>query len=289
MAVNYYFFDAVRTGDTYDRTYSAGDFARYLNKLVGNGVFPNPPDCLQVYAGTGMQVIVKEGEGWIEGRKIVNDADLPLDIDSSDVTLSRIDRVVFYADMVNREMGIRVKKGTNASSPTAPEVTRTQDLIEYSLATVRVNRQASSVTQSVITDTRLDSSVCGVVQGLVQQASTETLFAQWVAAFEEQHEEMQSEFDTWFEQIKASLSETKLMSEYTREIETTAASTLSVEIGISEYVHEVDVLNVYVNGMRLRKSEYTNNGTTITFDKPLDVVGTPIEIVVYKTTDTSAA
>ena len=54
MAIHSYFFDAQLIDGNYDREYYASDMARYLDGLVGNGVFPIPSSSLQVRAGSGM-------------------------------------------------------------------------------------------------------------------------------------------------------------------------------------------------------------------------------------------
>lgn len=282
MAIHSYFFDAQLVDGNYDREYYASDMARYLDGLVGNGVFPIPSNSLQVRAGSGMQVIVAAGMGWIDGYKLINDADMTLNIDNADANLNRIDRVVFRVNMTTRLMEIVVRKGNAASSPTAPPVTRSQDMIEYSLATITVNRQTQSISNSMIRDTRLDSDVCGIVQGLIQQVDTSTLFDQWTTAYDEQYETFSQQFDTWFTNLKNQVAGAKMMDEYRQRIVTTDANTKSVAISIPEYVHGVDVFAVYVNGMRMSHAYYTNDGTTITFTNTLDVVGTEIEFVVYK-------
>ena len=90
MSIYSYFFNAKQVEGEYDRTYTAEDVTSYLDGIVGSGVFPVPSDCLQVYAGTGMKVLVKPGMGWIDGHKIVNTADLEIEIDPADVTLNRM-------------------------------------------------------------------------------------------------------------------------------------------------------------------------------------------------------
>lgn len=289
MAISYYFFDAQLVSGAYDRTYSAGDFASYLNKLVGNGVFPNPSTSMQVSAGTGFQVVVGAGEGWIDGHKIVNDADMILTVDQADVTLDRIDRVIMYCDMVNREMGIKIKKGTNASKPTAPALTRTQNLKEYCLATYTVPHQSTGITVDRITDTRLDSSVCGMVQGLIQQVDTATLYQQWNAGYAKAIEDNQELFDTWFDNVKDTLSTSTLIRTYRQREELQAAAN-TANINIAQYVKELDILEIYVNGFRLDTMEYTVNdaGTAVTFTNQLDA-GAVIEFVIYKTVDGSDA
>lgn len=282
MAITYYFFDAKKVDGVYDRTYSAGDFSQYLDGLVGSGVFPIPSDSLQVYAGTGMQVKVKSGMGWIDGHKLKNDADLILNVDAADVTLNRIDRVVMKLDLLNRNMGIYIKKGSNASQPTAPTLERTDYVKEYSLATITINKQVTQISEAMIRDTRLDSSVCGMVQGLIQQVSTETLYKQWNDAYDKAMAEDRKSFDDWFADVKDSLSTAVMWQELKHIIITESTNVETVPIGISRYDDAVDILTVYVNGMRLSSSEYTSNATTITFTHPLTVVGTAIEIVVYK-------
>lgn len=289
MALSYYFFNAQKDGDTYDRVYTASDITDYLDGIVGSGVFPTPSNSLQVYAGTGMQVIVRPGQGWIEGYKLINTADLALSIEAADVTLNRIDRVVFRVDKLNRLMQIAVKKGTNASSPTAPALTRDNDIIEYGLATVTVNRNTTAITESMIRDTRLDSSVCGVVQGLIQQVDTSTLFKQWNDAYDKQFEENQEAFDTWFDNVKSTLSNSAIFRRYTNSVKSTA-NTTTFTIGISQYVKELDILDVYVSGIRLNQSEYTINdaGTQVTLSEAVDK-NTDIEFVVYKTVDSAGS
>lgn len=70
MAISGYFFNALKVNDTYDRIYNAEDVTSYLDKIVGNGVFPNPSSQLQVTAGSGMSITVNAGQGWIDGHKI---------------------------------------------------------------------------------------------------------------------------------------------------------------------------------------------------------------------------
>ena len=107
MAINFYFFNSVEK----DRLYNAEDISNYLKGIIGNGIMPYPADCLQVVAGTGMQVIVKSGIGFIDGHKLENTADYPLTVLAAEPLLNRIDRVVFYVDHTNRKMGIKYKAG----------------------------------------------------------------------------------------------------------------------------------------------------------------------------------
>lgn len=280
MAIESYFFNAVQTGNTYDRMYTAEDFCNYLEKLVGNGVFANPSTNMQVRAGTGMQVIVGAGQGWINGHKIINTADMQLTIVQSDVVLNRIDRVIFYVDHSTRDMGISVLKGTPAQSPTAPALTRTATRYELSLATVYVTRQATSIANQNITDTRGDSSVCGYVAGLIDQINTTTLFQQYDDAFQ-----------TWFDEVKDDLVTATLIRKYAYTYKTTAASesTFNVKSLIPEYAFGLDILEIRINGLTLNTSEFTKDEDSVTLTTPVTEVGTPIEFTIYKSVDGSNA
>lgn len=144
MAINFYFFNSVEK----DRLYNAEDISNYLKGIIGNGIMPYPADCLQVVAGTGMQVIVKSGIGFIDGHKLENTADYPLTVLAAEPLLNRIDRVVFYVDHTNRKMGIKYKAGVADAVARPPELVRNQDTIEYCLAEVSVAKQATSIATS---------------------------------------------------------------------------------------------------------------------------------------------
>lgn len=268
-----YFFNAVETGGEYDRTYNAEDVTSYLDKLVGNGVFPTPSTQLQVTAGTGLQVTVAAGQGWVDGHKLINTAALNLSIDAADVLLPRIDRVVFYADTTNREMGISVIKGTPSSSPTAPALTRTAVMYQMSLATVRVNAGATAITNANITDTRANSNVCGWVAGLIQQVDTSTLFTQWETAYTEFAEVMQSWMasqQTAFEQWMATLTSQLLVGAYLNSYEKTATLTIegdgTVTLDMPGYAYDAtDVFFITINGLAAEPDEISIDGEKVTF------------------------
>lgn len=280
MAINSYFFNAVLSDGVYDRIYNAEDVTSYLDLLVGNGVFPNPSTNLQVRAATGMNVIVGAGAGWINGHKMVNTADLTLAIDAADVVLNRIDDVIFYVDLTTRTMGVEVLKGTAASTPVAPTLTRTANRYEMCLAQIAVNKQTSAITASMITDTRGNSTLCGFVQGLIQQVDTTTLFQQWQAGFE-----------SWFDEVKDELSTATLLRKFERTYVTVSEneSIFNVQYYIPQYAYALDVLEVRINGLTLNSNEYTKSGNNITLTTPISEVGTPITFVIYKSVDGSDA
>lgn len=276
MAIQSYFFNAVLNDGTYDRTYNAEDVTSYLDLLVGNGVFPNPSTMLQVRAGSGMNVIVGAGAGWINGHKMINTADLTLTLAASDVLLNRIDDVIFYVDFNLREMGISVKQGTLATAPVAPTLQRDTSRYEMCLAQIQVNKQVSAITSAMITDTRGNSNLCGYVQGLIQQADTTTLFQSW-----------QNGFETWFESIQSQFEQGKVFKRLEGQVTTTQANqaTFNVLTYIPEYAFAYDTLDVYINGLHLNGNEYSQSNAVITLATPIQKAGAVVTFVVYKSVD----
>jgi len=250
MAINGYFFNAINDGGTYDRTYSAQDMCSYLNQIVGNGVFPNPSTQLQARAGSGMQIIVAAGQGWIDGHKIINTADFSIDIAAADALLNRIDRLIFYCDYVNREMGIEVLTGQTAVTPTAPALTRNQSRYEMSLATITVNKQVTSITNAMITDTRADSSVCGWATGVIEQVDTSTLFQQWQTAYSDYYASIKQQLDDFMETLTQELKVNTYIQEYKKYVTLTASSSKIIPLDMTGYTYEEsDIMFVIINGL----------------------------------------
>lgn len=180
-----------------DRVYDAKFFADYFASFIGNGIFANPSTNLQVMAFQNMTTVVKPGKGWINGWILFNDSDYQLVHDGADGSLKRIDRIVLRLDHIAREITINIKKGTNASSPVAPTLTRGIDVYELALADVLISNGVTSISQANITDTRSNNALCGYVAGVVQQLDTTTIFNQMLAALQDNQQEYDDDFLTW--------------------------------------------------------------------------------------------
>ena len=204
MAINSYFFNAIESGGEYDRVYDAQDFTNYLDKIVGDGVFPNPTTNLQVRANSGLNIYVGAGQGWIKGHKMELTADMSLSLDTADPVVDRVDRVIFYVDWELREMGINILKGTTSG---AVDLTRDSSRWELCLAEITIPRQATRITDGNIRDTRGNSDLCGWVQGLIQQLSSTELFAQFQTIFNETIQAQTTDFMGWYEEMKDQLDQ----------------------------------------------------------------------------------
>ncbi len=220
------FFESVNG----DRRYKVVELVAYLKPFFSDGVFPNPSTGLQVMetAEKDMFVTVKVGDAWINGRMYRNLDDKKIRLDPSDSATTRIDRIVVGCNYKDRVITSYVKKGTPASSASAPELTRNDTLYEISLAEITIAPGAVGITQSAIKDTRLDQSKCGIVTGLVDTVDTQTLYnqletwrqefmqekdtqmANWIATFQQNmnswKDTEQQAFVDWFNGIKGQLS-----------------------------------------------------------------------------------
>lgn len=202
-----------------DRKYKAEEFRDYFASFIGNGVFPNPATGLQVIANNNdMTITVKSGKAWINGAIYTNTDDLILKIDIADSVLKRIDRVVLRMDRVERNITCKVKKGTFASNPVPQTLQRDADAYELCIAEIKVDEGAISILQSNITDTRLNSELCGIVTQTVKTIDTTELYRQLQAYITEHSKDFDSwlqymkthyeeDFNNWFKTIKDVLDE----------------------------------------------------------------------------------
>lgn len=146
-----------------DRLYNADDLCLYLDSLFESGVLKRDNGSLDITAGDGMQVIVSSGYAFINGHLYVNDDDKIISVDNADGVYNRIDSIVVRLDSSLRQITVELKKGQNASSAAIPSVTRDGDIYELQLGYVTINKGIVSIEQSMITDTRDDTAVCGYV------------------------------------------------------------------------------------------------------------------------------
>ena len=150
-----------------DRSYNSTDFAAYFGDLVSNGVFYRNADNLKVSPGTGFTVEVAPGSAWINGYRYENTAALSLQLETAHGVHPRIDRVVLRLDSVGRSIKLAVLTGVAAKVPAAPALTRNADMHELGLADVTIPQAATTINAANISDTRLNTALCGLVNSLV--------------------------------------------------------------------------------------------------------------------------
>ena len=215
MAIRYGYFDSEVTGvdengmPVFDRAETSDLFRLLFANLVSSGVLATPGDCFKVNADTGLTVRIRPGFAMINGAFAYDAEESTVTLATANANLPRIDRVVLRCNYLNRLCEIITKTGTPASTPAAPELLQpaSGDYYELCLATIRVEAGATSVTQSAITDTRGDSSVCGFITQLIDHLDTSEFMSQLTAWQEEYSAEQQAAFTAWFNEMKDQLSE----------------------------------------------------------------------------------
>ena len=221
----------------FDRAETSDLFRLLFSKLVSNGVLASPSDCFQVVAAEGLNVTVRPGFGMINGAFAYDEAENTLTLEKAPAQYSRIDRIVLRCNYADRLCELVVKTGTVANNSVAPKIVQPAagDYYELGLATVTVGANVTAVTQANITDTRMDSTVCGFITQLIDHLDTSVFFAQLDQFYTEfvskteadyrlSREEYlamcqdivdtlntfektaESDFDTWFDTIKGKLA-----------------------------------------------------------------------------------
>lgn len=217
MSLRYGYFDSEITGydeegmPIFDRAESSDFLALFISSIISDGVLASPGDCFQVVAGEGMNLKVRPGFGIIKGRFAYDENEFRITIPAASVTNKRIDRVILRANYLLRKCEIIIRQGVVASNPVPPELIRPEagDYYELCLATVQVNARQTVITQSSITDTRLDSKVCGLVTQVIDHLDTSVFYAQlnqfyteYVNKANTSYEEFRTRVESWFTTLK---------------------------------------------------------------------------------------
>lgn len=215
MAERSGFFNAVNQDGTYDREYDATDFTDYFSLFIGDGVFVNPANQLQVVAKSGLTVTVKAGAAFIEGCWYILTEDMDVIIPANTAQYAVNTNVCVTLSRTDRQIVCKVRPAVSSVLPVNDGVEH--DLV---LATISVGVGASSISNANITDRRPSKQYCGYVTGLVDQIDTSDLFQQFTTAFQE-----------WFDSIKDKLGDD-------------AATNLQKQLDTLKSKHDTDIEGV---------------------------------------------
>jgi hypothetical protein len=145
-----------------------------------------------------MAVTLPAGRAWINGYHYRNDGPLTLPVDNADGVLHRKDTVVLRWDVNARSITAQVLTGTFSSSPIAPTIARSAEQYDLKIAEISIPAGTTAITQSLITDTRLDNAVCGIVTGV----DTTTLYQQIQDDLTRFRTTNEADFTAWVEGLK---------------------------------------------------------------------------------------
>ena len=191
----------------YDRAVSSQPLRELIRGLFSTGVMPNPSTCLQVSAGTdGMTVQVAAGFAVVDGGLCKEKDTRTLEVTAADNTYDRIDTVVvrWNENVDVRTADLYVVAGTPAVNPVRPTLQRNNSVYEIGLADVFITKRVATITNDKITDTRYDSSRCGIVSS-VSEWDTTTIYQQIQADLAGFKTNEQAGFESWFDTIRGIL------------------------------------------------------------------------------------
>lgn len=181
-----------------DRAYSDADFAKFYSAIFANGVFINVGGGLQVVDnGVGMNILLKAGSANIGGRVYFLNADQAFTVPVASSTQDRVDSVVIRLDLSARSINAFYKQADTS-------VTRNSNTYELQIAKITVPKNANDILQQNIADMRTDKTVCGIASPN-DPIDVTTFKAQFEAMFNQQLSDNQTQFQSWFTNLKNQL------------------------------------------------------------------------------------
>lgn len=201
MSVTFGFYNSVN----HDRRYNALQMSSIFDGIIKDGIFMSIGTAMVVKAASGMTVNVGEGRAWFDHTWTLNDSELPVKLEASELILNRIDTIVLDVDHRDsvRANSIIALKGTPATSPVAPTLIRSTDHNQYPLCNIYVKAGVTEITQSNITNL-VGTGSCPFITGILETVDIEDLVSQWEAQWNEfynaQTLDMQLTADAWKKQ-----------------------------------------------------------------------------------------
>lgn len=163
------FFNSVNGDRRYLAEEWAGFFAKFLSSGVYNGDHTIEGDTrLEVSKHDDLAIKIGIGSALIRGYEYENTTDRIHPIDAGGA-FDRIDRVVIRMDrtMDVRNNLSRVIKGIPQENPAPPELIRTNEIYDISLAQIYVRKNATAIDVEDIVDERYNEEICGFVNSLI--------------------------------------------------------------------------------------------------------------------------
>lgn len=202
-------FDSQITGvdaaglPVYDRASTSEDLARWFACFFTNGIFASGGFTVSV---NGLEANVSPGDCLINGRYGYESETRTLALAKGD-SKPRMDSIVLRLDLslAMRKIDLYVKPGTPADTPVAPTLTREGTVWELGIANILVGAGQQAVTDSAVTDTRLDNDRCGLVAQAMHTIDTSTFYRQIQADMAEFKATEQEMFEAWFASVQAKL------------------------------------------------------------------------------------
>ena len=196
MTVSSGFFNSVN----HDRLYDAEQLSSIFDGVIVDGVYENVGEAFNVtaYPDAYNTVLVGTGRAWFDHTWTLNDSRFSITLDPPNEMLGRIDAIVID---VNKERDTRKNsiiylKGDEATPDFPPTLINTENHHQYPIAYItRHAEQNGPISQSDIEIT-VGTGACPIATGVLEAQNLENLMQQ-----------LDSEFNEWWEGIKAVLDE----------------------------------------------------------------------------------
>lgn len=248
------FYNSKNTDGVDDRTYDAMDMRKPYDTVFTDGIMPEADgtagETLKVTAASGMKINLSAGHAKIGGAWFENQSTYSITLDAASSS-TRYDCVILQNDDNAGVRAPNVYIKSLSKIPTSADLTRDGKIYELCVAYVKVNSGVSAITDSDITDTREDGSLCNIMSGVGATV-------------------VRTYRNTYFSEQE---SQTK------------------IPIGISQYNKSKDTLNVIVEGRIFAEgTDYTiTDNSSITLAIGLPVTNTRVEFEVLKNVNASGA
>ena len=202
-----------------DRIYDATDFGSIFDGVINDGVYMGIGNHLAVSAdGKSMKVTIGTGRAWFDHTWTLNTAEYELTIEQSELIQDRIDAVVLDVDHREnyRANSFMIVKGVRSTNPQKPQMINQQFHKQYPLAYIRVKSEATTISQTDITNA-IGTSECPFVTGIIQTITVDDLIRQWEVQWNQKLASQEADFNDWFSTIKGKL-DTDIAGHLTNEL-----------------------------------------------------------------------
>ena len=168
-----------------DRTYTAEDFTEYLSSIICNGILDTYGQNFSLTASVaGLRVILGTGKAWINGHYFVNDTRHTIDLaEYQDESLPRYVAISILLDTSEsvRSVSLEITPGTPAESPSLPSFPQSENKSRLLMYAVRLNVDATSLTEHDWYDYREDKNVCGYCKCILGKCKVTEMQSQLAA------------------------------------------------------------------------------------------------------------
>lgn len=249
MSVTCGFFNAI----DHDRRYNAEQMSAIFDGIINDGVFMNIGSALAVKGASdddpeatdaNMNVYVHPGRCWFDHTWTMNDAILPVPVETSELVLDRLDTLVLevnHNDAV-RTNEFKIIKGTPSSEPVAAVLEDSEYVHQHALAYIYVKSGVTEIHTADVTNC-IGTSECPFVSGVLETVDADILIAQWM-----------DQFTRWFNSIQIKVD--RFLKLFTR---TLAAGETTIEIE-DELITGDSMFSFYSSNLSVTPSNVTVDG-----------------------------